>query len=266
MLTPDITKNETIIVTGCSFTVQPYKPPDQELVIDKTWSTYIKCKKLINVAECGRGSYEMIKYALDYIFANPNEKIDRVIVALSGWQRFYTPYNRFTGHKVFWYSNEEAQNVLDNNLDGYIEFEAWWQARMGIPSDRVIKQMIDDTFINLNALYLVCKSKNIKLHVVQMLAPFHMPTKNTAEYNMMITTTYERLMYIFSVYEIFRDNKADLYGFPFLTELGGEWIWHKFYRHNGYRNYTIPGDGHPNEIAHKLICEKILENLNDFKL
>ena len=278
MLTPDITKNETIIVTGCSYTTQPYNTiqsyEHEEVTINNTWSTYIQCKKMINTAGCGKGNYEMIKHALAYIYANPNEKIDRVIVALSGWQRFYTPQMKFTGYGGFWDDRETVKKHLDaeiftpagpKNFRG-LRHELVWQYEFGPPNKDDIVKMIKDTFISLNNLYHVCIAKSIKLHVFQMLNPWPFPEKGTDEHHMLLTTSYEEIMELSTLYDIFREKKVDIYGFPFITELGGEWVWHDFYRRNRRHRYTIPGDGHPNEIGHKRLSEKILKNLNDFKL
>ncbi|MGB1862385.1 MAG: hypothetical protein ACPHG7_01885 [Flavobacteriaceae bacterium] len=267
-----MTTNEVILFTGCSFTVSPYisnvGQPGQKWIVDKTWSTHFSCKEHINVAKIGYSNPEMIKAVFKYMSLNKHNHIDRIIVALSGWERLYTPYHRFTPSSIFWQTSEEVRtkNHQPEQTFGssHMNKELWWQKEVGVPTYNMISKYIDDTFIWLNNLYMMCKLKNIKLHVFQMLSPWPTNEEKEIQYEMFLQFILKEYTQALEKYEIFYEKNADIYGYPFVPELGGKIIWDNAVEfENEIEKYVLDpkGDAHPNKYGHKCIYDEVIKRL-----
>ena len=96
--------DETVILSGCSYSVDVYTTKNQEHY-KNTWPTLLPFKNVINLSLCGASNCEFISRAIDFLLADiiyeedhrsfktHNKKVDRVIVALTQWDRFDTPYD-----------------------------------------------------------------------------------------------------------------------------------------------------------------------------
>ncbi len=277
-------KDEVAIIVGCSYTYYEYEIDG--LTKNHSWTDYLGFKKVFNFARPGlgnRGMTDRVLYFLltGYVFkkntniidmSNLSPKVDRIIIALSGWDRFTTPYQQFIPSHYWWRDEEEYKNDIDKNRNPSAkELMWWWQKRWGDPDlyeksgQSIIINMIDETLKGLLTVAYICEQKKIPLHVFQLLRPWTNKIPEDKR-NIFNEICFKHLTDSQLSHELHSLKYTDLIGFPFDENIGGREFWDPLYAkhepHNIRISLTDPKDAHPNEFGHKLVAEKVLNELN----
>tara|TARA_B100001250_G_C19815874_1_gene798342 strand:- start:2250 stop:3188 length:939 start_codon:yes stop_codon:yes gene_type:complete len=300
--------DETVLLSGCSYSVDVYTTKNQEHY-ENTWPKLLPFKDIINLSLRGASNCEFISRVIDFLLADTiydeahrnfkthSKKVDRVIIALTQWDRFDTPYDRIFPHYFWWFNDEELQeSIKKNEGERFVDMTTekkmlWWHKRYGSPNIEDLKEngnmpqemikMIDSILHSLLILANICAQKNIPLHIFQMLEVFVLP--DGKDKTILEGEIFKRIIHsplTKKLKELEYQKKLELIGFPFIT---GSIIWEDVIEENRihlcdelektrYRswsnefetaNVTIgDGDLHPNELGHKLIAEKVLNKLN----
>ena len=253
-----------IIVSGCSFCAPNLKLADRSRITWPVWSDYLKYKELVlNISKSGRGNDTIISSAIDTIVSNSD--VTRVIISLSQWERFslrgysINPgiitrdgYGDREKELITSYSRNE-KNIAAKQL--YLIRKFTDKAEEILNSDQSYRIMTEDLFRDIFLLHKLCREREIKLHIFQMLKPFN-------HYN-------SKLKHVAScIYDNFYFNylddckDIDLIGWPFLSYFGGE----DLDMHISKEERIGEGDGHPNRAGHIKIGEIINEKIKDYKI
>ena len=257
---------ETIVVSGCSFTDKNFKS-DIHSDLDTSyikWPELIKFKgNIINVAQTGADNVTLINNVFDEMHNNLH--IDRVIVALSSWLRFSTPDAFFHPATYKWYATYSEVREQQKSLSKIIKFmdhhKKYYDIYGGIHNNimnRSIEKLIDSTLRHIWLLYNICKMKNIKLHIFQMLSPSQLNGKGKS-----FILLYEKFCHYLINHSLFSKidklKDVDLIGWPFEHDIGGNVC--DYFLDKQCRISDL--DGHPNEKGHRIIAHWFDINAKD---
>lgn len=255
---------ENIIVSGCSWTDKYFTSvicPEYNCDYKK-WPEYINIDcNINNIGSSGWGNAQIIQSVLKEIALNNN--VDRVVIALSNWYRFSVPTNNCgefgyninpylvdsnKRHKLqLHHSKQKALQSLNKNIKvcEYLEID--------IINPNVCRYIVNQTMLNIWILYEICKSKNIKLHIFQLLncSSYQKLSQECLAKEILINPIFKKLDGI---------SNIDLIGWPFLENLGGTSVEYMILPKQDGKYKISPEDGHPNEYGHKLIGEWFNEN------
>ena len=256
-----------IIVSGCSFCTPNLKLVDGSIIDWPVWSEYLKYKEsVINVSKSGRGNDAIIKTAIDTIVSNNN--ITRVIISLSQWERFsLRGYDINPGIiSMDGYGNEDKRTTTSYfkreritankqlyDVNTYTKDTN--KTRDILNSEKSYRIMTEDLFRDIFLLHKLCRERKIKLHVFQMLKPFNSVNLKLKH---VLLSIYDS--YYFNYLDDCKD--IDLIGWPFLNNLGGEFL-HKFISEE---DWVGDGDAHPNGIGQIKLGEIINEKIKDYEI
>ena len=253
-----------ILIGGDSFT-----DPNFKSVIEKDydstypkWPDYLDCKdcKITNVAKMGDCNVEIINRVLDTIY---NEEVDIVIIGLSDWFRFTTPMKKFNYSSYSHYIKILENNSFSNKHDGYIDYwkdQGYFFDKYGFNKYGNAHRLINITFRKIYDLYHICKLKNIKLCVFQMLCIWDV--KEDPDYYNYTLVRYFISQKIFQYLDDLNfEKKIILPGWPFISNLGGEYG-ELAIKHKEYAKYRVSDrDAHPNSEGHKRIGKWLNEKI-----
>jgi len=238
-----------IVIGGCSFSDPNYisrieKDYDTSF---KKWFEYLD-GDVVSVAKSGINNGEMINRVIDHIMFNDT---DVAIVALTDWMRFNIINLRFSAdimlkrtYDPFWekYIDPALIKIADEML-----------GRFDLPKHvltiEIVKYCITLTYRQIITLSEICKSKNIDLHIFQMI-DLNVLREIDKEFN----DTLLGHRYFEYLWE---NESANIIGFPFIRSAGGI-IVDDFIPRQGRISES---DHHPNELGHKIIAEWVNEKI-----
>lgn len=249
---------EIIVVSGCSFTDKNFKS-DVHLNLDtsyKKWPELIKFKgNVINVGRSGADNITIINNVFDEMYKNPH--IDRIVIALSSWFRFSTPdrdfhpitYKRYTQDPTIREKFKFKPRIYD-----FMDYHKKYYDIFDGLNDNNLKHLceisIDNTLRHLWLLYNICKIKNIKLHIFQMLSSTQLTNKSFDN----LILLHEKFCRYLIGHPLFTDienlKDVDLIGWPFESDIGGDFC--DNYLNEEHRISKF--DSHPNAKGHRAIA------------
>ena len=193
-------------------------------------------------------------------------KVDRIIIALSSWDRFSTPYQQFIPSH-YWFREEHYETDLKDGHASAHEQMMWWHKRYGNPDfykdigKSIIINMIDETLKGLLTVAYICEQKKIPLHVFQMLNPW-INTIPENQRSILNEICLKHLVDSQLSYKLHSLKYTDLIGFPFDENIGGREFWMPLEKEYDLKIRIRPEDAHPNEFGHKLVADRVLNELN----
>tara|TARA_B100001173_G_C15989577_1_gene548343 strand:+ start:286 stop:1116 length:831 start_codon:yes stop_codon:yes gene_type:complete len=270
-------KDEVAIVTGCSFTLNEYEIDG--LTKNHSWADYLGFKKVFNHGRPGMGNRGMLDRVLYFLLTGSvfkmgtheidtsdlSPKVDRIIIALSSWDRFATPYQQFIPSH-YWFREKAYETDIKSEHASAHKQMMWWHKKYGNPDfskdfgKSIIINMIDETLKGLLTVAHICEQKKIPLHVFQMLNPW-ITTIPENQRSILNEICLKHLVDSQLSYKLHSLKYTDLIGFPFDENIGGREFWISICRSHA-KIHISPEDAHPNELGHKLIAEKLLNELN----
>jgi hypothetical protein len=251
--------NETLLVSGCSFTEQPYCAlvPPHEVLVDKTWTHRLgfKDENIINKATGGVSNNEIIDSILNHLFID-DKNPDRIIVALTEWERFSDPFRQYNNyHLLLNKTSEEIDDYVkslgEKFSDDITHFGDYRPTEWFTRSAAIVKELINDdyysgekwgliprfysnlidhTFHRIIILCEICRHRNIPLHILQLLPMFKMPPrdrdyKNFLNISSMIKNSIQSNPYSKEILQNY--SEVDFIGFPWFEPMGGYHIWER---------------------------------------
>lgn len=250
------------IVGGCSFTDKEFskcaRPKIEEF---KSWPEVIAektGKKVINTAKSGSGNRRIYQTVLNEIFKHDN--VEQVIVAWSEWTRqdFLVKHGKMGDgwHSVVPRLRDERDEITKVKVFTSNVLTEFYRSAFGENCDFPLpKQIIDENMNYFYSLYSVCKERNIKLKMFQMLYPV-----NTflGEFE---SQMYHRL-FIKEVlaHPLILELDGSFWGWPIFEDLGGQNVQTHLKKRNLFECVSHI-DRHPDANTHKNIAKFIEENL-----
>lgn len=251
-----------IVISGDSFTCNDCDfYPEQELIdmgykIEElkyplpkytSWPQLLEKElntSVINTSRGGMGNYFICKTASDAIVKNRKD-VKLCIVALSGWNRMETTHFRYV------------------------------DSLKGIKNEEDLHIMFSNTFRSIYELQLVCKEFDIPLVFFNMLNPLPHRIYETKTMQYVLNLLTDDNPYFDLI-----DTRYAI-GWPFLNFLGGYDFLSNYILKDkdkycvgdmqklvekGKKELKYYFDSHPNQEGHKLIFNKVIEQLKKFKL
>tara|TARA_E500000178_G_scaffold324277_1_gene350591 strand:+ start:1310 stop:2086 length:777 start_codon:yes stop_codon:yes gene_type:complete len=250
-------ERKNIIVGGCSCTAksQPltiYPKPLNFKMWPQLISEMTDCN-VINTASNGCGNEQIYYKVINEIFKH--KKVDTVIVAWTEWTRqdFLTSdgWSSIVPTIRYEYHNNRPtfrkRPVFDE-----LYLQKWYKQTFNkqYPS---IENIIQKNVIMFYSLYSICKERNIKLKMFQMLRPvpqWLIKQDDADEYlrnagYVMIKNPFINIL-----------NEKILWGWPCFSLIGGTSITQYLFKKNKWETISDV-DGHPNEQTQKNIADLI---------
>ena len=248
-----MSKYSKIIFGGCSWTEKDYPKFARPKPLDfKMWPELIGEKlncEVINTAKGGYGNQAIYHQTLKAIM---NNKVDHVFVMWTCWIRqdfliseqdkrdFITldlglkpkinDWREYRFDHDEWYDNSFNKNWALFNDKGFVAKQP------------TMKQIIDTNMNYIYSMQTICEKLNINYTACQSLKPKIDPF-------VLIEHPYI-------------EKIKNFMGWPMLEEIGG-WSFDKSLKKKYGRSHEVSSsDGHPNEMAHKIIARKIMEYAN----
>lgn len=290
MLDKEKIKNETLLLGGCSFSLERFSSIHANIEdITDTWPSLLGFKEVINVAKGGKGNEYMINKCIEHLLSSNADKSnpDRIIIALTEWDRFDTPYCHFTPSMIMWNTPEEVREFTVKeprwaNREGNT---FWLYEKFGNPDYNVAKEMATISYRAILTLHEMCLSRKIPLHIFQLLKGWSFPESGKQLEMFSRTKAIEMFSAAFFKNEFAKQlvttaqsGTLDLVGYPFCHDWGGSSIWGDIIRavekedRGRDRDARVNAlcvsdvDGHPSILGHQKISEKVLNVLNHFEL
>lgn len=253
-------KSKKTIVSGCSWTDRNYSSwwhPE----LDTSWKKWDEHVgehygwDIINVGTSGAGNDVIIDRALDMIYNIGNTDVDRCILALSQWQRFSLPNNKFINPNLLKWKDKKRPIRSTEELMKLHPF-----------NDHFHACMVNNILFMLYRFIDICIIKNIEVIIVQMISStenFKAFTSDSMYYNLnnrMLTNPY------FTKIEVEANNNKNvkLLGWPFSTDLGGLNIKYLLDKRMPKDRWKVSNqDGHPSAEGNKEIANIFTEWYND---
>lgn len=284
-LPADKIKNETLLVSGCSYTIKDYyngfipgtNPPVKDIIHSNTWTTMLGFKKVINMAENGDGNDIIINKCIEHLLDDRKQDPDRIIIALTNWDRFCTPYSTYTPGVFMWFTPKEFKRHQPGGdkeaTTPGMKREIEWHKKWGNPNSFTFSNMIGNTIRSIIILHELCLKRGIPCHVFQLLDPWTWPDnpeslKLFGDPNKMVFNEF----FNHPLANKFANLKnIDMVGYPFEKTWGGYQFWRDICIENleDYQSGKLrisKEDGHPSPYGHILIAKKVLAELNYFEL
>ena len=268
-----MSKSSKIVVSGDSFTANNHYPEEdfinvgfsiQELkyALPKytSWPLLLQEKlktHVINKARSGMGNYYICKSATNAIVENYGE-VKLCIVALSSWNRMETTkWDSIPAIKLFDYEKNKF-----------------------IVSDYDLTTIMNNTLRSIYELQLICNHLNIPLVFFNMIMPIPNLRNYLGESKPIEIHKNVFKFIVENPYFSLIDSKYAI-GWPFFDLIGGYNFLQRYILSDKNKYCVGPMqklierntpefkyyyDHHPNQEGHKLIFEKVIENLEKFKL
>lgn len=254
-----------IIVSGDSFTDLNYvsQPHPEYDTGYKKWSSYIKNSehRIVNIGTSGWDNVSIINGAIEELFKS-QEPVYKIVIALTNWYRFALPHAVVNPDWAYYFKTPEGAEQMNNtpymqwlrtqstyfkeNYDFHTEYckKYSWH----VDNDAIINYSSNQTLFHIIKLYEICKAKNVKLDVFQMLQPI-VPRKETS-YNftnaLLKNEWFKKLDKLNSTID---KNNFNLIGWPFFENIGGTCA--KSLLNIEHKISHL--DEHPNEKGHMVI-------------
>jgi hypothetical protein len=255
-----MSKSSKIIVGGCSFTdkdfsikarpkIDPF-PSWPELLAKKTG------KEIINTAKCGSGNRRIYQTVLNELLKH--DDVEQVIVGWTEWTRQdFLVEGGFNGdgwHSIIPRKTDEKDRVTKAKVvDEKVLFEFYMNAfNFDFPKPN---QIVAENLNNFYSLQCICKERNIKLNMFQMLYPINSMFADDDE---KMNTIYQ-MQFFKSVlsHSLLLEMDNCFWGWPVFEHLGGMNLTKYLTKKNLYHRVSHL-DAHPNKETHENIMEFIL--------
>jgi len=227
-------------------------------------------QNVVNLSVKGYGNLAICKHTQDYVIKY-HENIDFCIVGLTRWERVEDSLlNRITKKFAGSYIKEKNLNGTYYHSDEkYKNPEREYFLEEFKYSNK--SMLVYSTLRSIYELQKVCEEYNIKCIFISLLNP--LPSNPVEGFNL---TTIQKILHTIIKNPYFDlINTQYCIGWPFISLLGGFNIFDKYFRDN--TSYLIgttikifddgkiekKWDSHPNQRGHNLICEKIINELNN---
>jgi len=271
-------QDETLLVSGCSYTTTPYYNnnsfTEKDILLTDTWPTLLGFKEVISVADNGLGNDEIINRCIEHLLDHNKPDPDRIIIALSNWDRFDTPYSGYTPGWFMWMLPEEFKRYQSggdlSDLPKGMEREVSWYEHWGNPHPSTWYKMVTNTIRNILILHNICFRRKISCHIFQLIPPWTWPLRDQEEYfHDPSKEIYNAFFNHHLAKQFLNLRNIDIVGYPFEPKWGGKTFWYDICVENetdGESSGLRLSDGHPSEYGHALIAKKVLKELTYFKL
>ena len=252
-----------IIVSGCSFSDQEYKyyigneekgvydPEAPDWLIGypyPIWPEIVADEyglELINCSTSGSGNDQIIDDAIKSVIEHPDAKI--MLIGLTQWFRVSIGPYKFN----FEFLNKRWTNLPDESITKWtlraFEGEVTYD---NLPR----RKLVERTLSSIYKLIQICKLKNIRLYIFQLLESFNRPRHYAFRKGMLNDIHFS------AIEGHLDDPDINLIGWPFNPVLGG------FNTLDEIKYFESPWqisetDAHPNEIGMEKIAEQVIKNL-----
>ena len=246
--------NEKLIVSGCSFTESPYHAlvPPHEVLVDKTWPHRLgfKDENIINMGAGGQANDYIIDSVIKQLLVY-DKKPDRIIIALTEWERFTDPFRQYNSYNgLLSKTHAEIDHQIETAEEKYIDDistnhdhrpirwltkgaalvkEITNGEKWGVNSN-FYWNLLNHTFHRIIILCELCKQRNIPLHILQLMPMFYLPPRdrdfeNFLKISKMIKKSMDSNYYAKILLENY--DEVDLVGFPWFEPMGGYHIWER---------------------------------------
>lgn len=252
-----MSKSSKIIVGGCSFTDKNYpqtaKP--NPLSFDM-WPEVIAKqtgKKVINTAKSGSGNRRIFETVLTELFIHDN--VEQVIVGWSEWTRqdFLV---KGGWHTVVPRRNDDLDKLTNAKVHNPEVLFDFYQNSFA-KDYPAVNQIVNENINRFYSLYCICKERNIKLKMFQMMPLFNRFYRDDDPRLRMYMSLWPRS---FLAHPLSLEMEDSFWGWPCLHDLGGyDVLW--YLQKRDMWNAVNHLDKHPNEETHKNIAKLIQENL-----
>ena len=262
-------KNIDTAVFGCSFTTESYESrnhPKIDFTDMKQWPYFVSTHYGWNLINCALSGYSNEHMCIDAIsVVSHNPRIKRVILGLSQWQRFYTPWEDFNVNGYLnWikYKNDYANGLMEEEefkkLEKVYDKHYFFNLmdNMGWKAHTELKN-ITDQLKNIQALSNTCRLFDVELILFQLL-PFKPGQSPNSKKDYVFALGSDPLFE-----KINKMNHVKILGYPMITELGGREAAYEIESLIGEAEFRISDeDGHPSQTGHKEISKWFIENYN----
>ena len=232
-------------------------------------------KNIVNLSVKGYGNLAICKQTQDYVIQNYKD-IDFCIVGLTRWDRVEDSLLNRMGKKGAGSSYVYSKGLVkSSNLNGTYYYSDYKNPEREYFLEefnyKKKSMLVYSTLRSIYELQKTCEEYNIKCIFISLLNP--LPSNPAEGFNLItihkILNTIIRNPYFNLI------NTQYCIGWPFISLLGGFNIFDKYFRNKpSYligETYQIDDkykvkkmwDSHPNQKGHNLICEKIINELNN---
>lgn len=267
-----MSKSSKIIVGGCSFTDKDYSikanPPIDpflswpEVLAERTG------KEVINTAKSGSGNRRIYQKVLNEIFKH--DDVEHVIVGWSEWTRqdflVKDGWAEDGWHTIVPRVRDQKDEITKMKVvDEDVLFDFYMDTfNFDYPSPR---QIVNENLNHFYSLQCICKERNIKLKMFQILFPVNSFFKLQSEEDMkqgrnidktrMYTTSFMKSILN---HPLLLEMDDTFWGWPIFEDIGGIDLMAYLKKRNLW-NTVSHIDRHPNEETHKIMAKIIQENM-----
>ena len=256
-------KSSKIIVGGCSFTDKDFSitanPPIANPFL--SWPEVLGTltgKEVINTAKSGSGNRRIYQKVLNEIIKH--DDVEHVIVGWSEWTRqdFLVKGGRAEDgwHTIVPRMADErdkitAMKVVDEN----VLFDFYMDAfNFDYPAPH---QIVNENLNQFYSLQCICKERNIKLKMFQMIYPVNAFFSADNDKLKMYTTTFMKSVLS---HPLLLEMDNTFWGWPIFEDIGGINVL-RYLENRDLWEAVSHVDKHPNKETHENIAKFILENL-----
>ena len=263
-----MSKYSKIVVGGCSFTDSKYPKQAQPKSLDfKMWPELLAektGKEVINTAKCGSGNRRIYQTVLNEVLKH--DDVEQVIVGWSEWTRqdflVKDGWTEDGWHSLVPRVSDERDKITnDKAVDEDVLFDFYMNAfNFDYPRP---SQIVDENLNQFYSLQCICKDRNIKLKMFQMLYPinsfFNVETEDDKKQNrniqksILYTKTFIRHVL---KHPLILEMDDTFWGWPVFEDIGGIDV-ARYLRRRDMWHKVSHVDSHPNEETHKNIMELI---------
>lgn len=267
-----MSKSSKIIVGGCSFTDKDYSikanPPINPFL---SWPEVLAeqtGKEVINTAKSGSGNRRIYQKVLNEIFKHDN--IEHVIVGWSEWTRqdflVKNGWGEDGWHTVVPRVRDAKDAITKTNVvDEDVLFDFYMDAfNFDYPTP---SQIVNENLNQFYSLQCICKERNIKLKMFQMLLPVNSFFKVQTEEDMKQGRNIEKARmynatFVKSVlsHPLLLEMDDTFWGWPVFEDIGGIDVLRYLTKRDLWEPISHI-DKHPNKKTHENIAKLIQENL-----
>lgn len=263
-----------LLAGGCSFTDENYKSVLVEHSTDyEKWPTIVArnlgIRYVVNTAVSGGSNDMMFKAVMDAIM---DKKPKVVFILMTGWDRI-SVHNFSINYATI----ADADYENKNNLSSDFERRSWITDQEDIVKfcnhtlerSANIKYIINNTMRHLYILQELCYREDIDLVVAQALRPlcgmyFDKIAKEKRhilfDKNMFNKYAYAKEMLECPYFDRI-DHKRIAVGWPFFTELGGQYLESRMVDPEHYIDPKL--DGHPSGLGHQMFADIFYQEYRD---